>query len=522
MRMGRRIVAATPTRGLRPAPRDIPRSIPRSAGHRGVRQAATATNPPPPAGDATAARTSPSAHLIRGVAPTRVAARARVNTESSLPGPTGSDAADRVGARPATHRVAPTRRHLSRILLIEDDYGIIMRRAEIEWLDRALQAINDGELDWTRSNRSLGHTGTNSRSHPTGHEDTSQHPHAGRLDYLLGMARIDPMPAYTLRQLAAVVGGHGAESLLNIYSAERHAAWQQNVDNASKSTLVMSPGGHGFRATRDAVLALSTECSEFSHLVNPRQSSATHAHASPLTWPVDPDITGALPGDPLEDRKVSVRTAAGVEESSLNTVRGTGFAFLRFELEPSAADIVVASAEQLAEALPTEQVRAVVVASPGSTIRSGSDLTVVEDSDRTIAQVLGARTGEVFVVRPDGLILCRVTDLDPRRRPEPRDGGADSPVTSTCSGPAQRRSRGSATPAPPHRSLGSSNHNRDWPIVAAPEPRPARPAATPRSRPRPALEGNGCRTRLARCRARTPRCRDRQAPPFETGRPRCW
>lgn len=82
------------------------------------------------------------------------------------------------------------------------------------------------------------------------------------------MSRIDPVPAYTLRQLAAVVGGHGDDSLLRAYSAERHAAVRQNVDSASKSTLAISPGGHGFRTTRDAVLGLATECSEFSHLVN--------------------------------------------------------------------------------------------------------------------------------------------------------------------------------------------------------------------------------------------------------------
>ncbi|WP_433408429.1 FAD-dependent monooxygenase [Saccharomonospora azurea] len=212
-------------------------------------------------------------------------------------------------------------------------------------------------------------------------------------------------------QLAAVLRGGDEESLLRAYSAERHAAWQQNVDNANKSTLVMSPGGHGYRTTRDAVLALSVERPEFSHLINPRQSSATHAHASPLTWPVEPDVTGALPGDPLEDRTIVVRTSEGVQTSSLNAARGTGFAFLGFGLSASAADIVVASAEQLAEAVPAEQVRTLVVTAPGSALEPGSDLAVIEDADGELAQALGARDGEVFVVRPDGLILCRVTDL---------------------------------------------------------------------------------------------------------------
>ncbi|MFD2396013.1 FAD-dependent monooxygenase [Prauserella oleivorans] len=120
-------------------------------------------------------------------------------------------------------------------------------------------------------------------------------------------------------QLAAVLENEADEALLRVYSAERRSAWQQNVDNAGKSTLIMSPGTHGYRATRDAILALATTRPEFSHLLNPRQSSATHAHASPLTWPIDPAVEGVLPGDPLEDRRVRRVTAAGVEETSSTT-----------------------------------------------------------------------------------------------------------------------------------------------------------------------------------------------------------
>src|SRR3546814_10574574 len=64
----------------------------------------------------------------------------------------------------------------------------------------------------------------------------------------------------------------------------------------------MSPGSHGYRTTRDAVLELATKRSEFAHLINPRQSSATHARLSPLTWPTAAGAEGVLPGDPLADR----------------------------------------------------------------------------------------------------------------------------------------------------------------------------------------------------------------------------
>ena len=74
----------------------------------------------------------------------------------------------------------------------------------------------------------------------------------------------------------------------------------------------MTPGSHGHRTTRDALLALSTVRPEFSSLINPRQSSATHARCSPLTVPATPGAAGLLPGDPVEDRRI--RLADGKDD----------------------------------------------------------------------------------------------------------------------------------------------------------------------------------------------------------------
>ncbi|BAH49777.1 FAD-dependent monooxygenase [Rhodococcus opacus] len=211
--------------------------------------------------------------------------------------------------------------------------------------------------------------------------------------------------------LAAVVHGTADEALLQAYSAERRGAWQQNVDNAGKSTLIMSPGSHGYRTTRDAVLALATTHPEFGHLINPRQSSATHAHLSPLTWPVAEGTTGLLPGDPLEDRRVRVVTAEGSVESSLNRVRGTGFAVLGVGVDAAGARMIAAHASGLATALSPELVRAVVVPAPGAVVDAAADLTVLDDPDGAVSAALGASPGECFVIRPDGLVLCRVRDL---------------------------------------------------------------------------------------------------------------
>ncbi|MFZ2178963.1 MAG: FAD-dependent monooxygenase [Rhodococcus sp. (in: high G+C Gram-positive bacteria)] len=213
-------------------------------------------------------------------------------------------------------------------------------------------------------------------------------------------------------QLAAVIEGNADEALLKAYSAERRNAWQQNVDNAGKSTLIMSPGSHGYRTTRDAVLALATTRPEFSHLINPRQSSATHAHLSPLTWPVAEGTTGVLPGDPMEDRRVLVAAGNGVVESSLNRVRGTGFAVLGVGVDAAGAEAIAAHAAALADSLAPESVRAIVVPAPGAEIVPSAGPTVLSDVDGILAAELGVIGAEAFVIRPDGLVLCRVRSLE--------------------------------------------------------------------------------------------------------------
>ncbi|AZI65204.1 MULTISPECIES: FAD-dependent monooxygenase [Rhodococcus] len=200
-------------------------------------------------------------------------------------------------------------------------------------------------------------------------------------------------------QLAAVINGAADSTILDAYSKERRSAWQQNVDNAGKSTLIMSPGSHGYRTTRDAVLEIATKRSEFAHLINPRQSSATHARLSPLTWPTAAGAEGVLPGDPLEDRVVQV--SADGSSTSLNSLRGTGFGLLAFGLSAELVSELDTQAEILAQALAPETVRVITVGTTDST---------VPDAEGNLASALGARVGEIFVIRPDGLALCRISD----------------------------------------------------------------------------------------------------------------
>jgi 3-(3-hydroxy-phenyl)propionate hydroxylase len=183
--------------------------------------------------------------------------------------------------------------------------------------------------------------------------------------------------------LAAVVHGDADPALLTSYAAERHDAWEQNIAQAGKSTLVMTPGSDGHRATRDALLELAVTRTEFSHLIDPRQSSATHARRSALTEASEEP--GLVPGDPLEDRALHLDGKG----RSLHEIRGAGFGL--YVVRPDAAALEAARElrTELATALPHEDVAVIPV-----------------DDEDTVAAWL-ARPGEVVVVRPDGLVLAR-------------------------------------------------------------------------------------------------------------------
>ena len=224
--------------------------------------------------------------------------------------------------------------------------------------------------------------------------------------------------------LAAVLGEVADPALLDTYSAERHHAWEQNVANAGKSTLIMTPGSHGHRVTRDALLALATERPEFSHLINPRQSSATHARRSPLTVAAAPGTSGLLPGDPVGDRRI--RLADG-KETSLDQVRGRGFLLVGVGLDPAAVADAARLREELAAALGAEEVGLALVAPETDVPPFVAEL---DDESGELAAAWAARPGEVFVIRPDGLLLAR------------------GPVAGHAGLPAHLRAGGSAAAGP--------------------------------------------------------------------------
>jgi 3-(3-hydroxy-phenyl)propionate hydroxylase len=256
--------------------------------------------------------------------------------------------------------------------------------------------------------------------------------------------------------LALVVRGTASDALLDTYAVERRAAWEQNIAAATLSTLFMSPPTDGYRVTRDAVLALATARPELSELINPRVTSATHARTSPLTIAAPDGLAagGALkdgdfadgdfadgdfaddgtrlrPGDPVPDvpfRPAGVAGLHGGRLSSLNAERGPDLALLRFGDGTSGA---AGALEEFAAAL-----RPLLAPAVG--------VRVLFDSDGALAAPLGMAPGEVFVTRPDGLLLGRFTDLDALGDPgalaaHVLSGGAPGPGGEVTIGQASLR-----------------------------------------------------------------------------------
>ncbi|WP_153506158.1 FAD-dependent monooxygenase, partial [Cumulibacter manganitolerans] len=157
----------------------------------------------------------------------------------------------------------------------------------------------------------------------------------------------------------SLVEAGASDRLLDSYSAERRDAWAQNIASARKSTLFMTPGTPGYRMTRDAALLLAAHDPVFSHLLNPRQSSATHARRSPIT---SPDQRGSgervRPGDMVDDRRLAAGELDGVRAATLHEAIGAGFAVLGVGVPAEVLDDACRRARQaVGAALPVAGLR---------------------------------------------------------------------------------------------------------------------------------------------------------------------
>ena len=182
-------------------------------------------------------------------------------------------------------------------------------------------------------------------------------------------------------KLALVLNGLAAESLLESYNKERHDAYLENIENAIKTTWFMSPPSDGFVLARDAALELATRHTQFSTLIDPRQSSA-HRYRSTA---VAENPTCPLIGLPLPESRL-------VDGTSIYRYLGAAFSTLRVAVRKG--DIATTDRE--------------------------SDNVAVRDveipANLLPPEKLGVAPNDALLIRPDGHVAAfshgNVADLD--------------------------------------------------------------------------------------------------------------
>jgi 3-(3-hydroxy-phenyl)propionate hydroxylase len=203
-------------------------------------------------------------------------------------------------------------------------------------------------------------------------------------------------------KLAAVIAGDAGGTLLDSYSDERVFAAHENIRQATKSTLFMTPPSAGFALMREAALSLAVDHDLARPLVNPRQTTAIAFPDSPLSTPDDAAWTGGpLPGATLPTAPLTIghgETARAGHLLDLLGVRPTVVALV------GKAGLDDATRTALAAA----PVDVVAVAVNGATPAPSA---AAVDSTGRVATVLAMAPGAGYLVRPDGHVACRWHDF---------------------------------------------------------------------------------------------------------------
>ena len=189
-------------------------------------------------------------------------------------------------------------------------------------------------------------------------------------------------------KVAAVLGGHAGDALLDSYNAERRAAAAFNIVTTERSARFLAPRSPFEHALREAVLDLAREHAFARRVVNMGRMSVAHDYAgSPLTT----NAGQALPN-------VTIRLPDGQPGTVSDLLRGEGARFLV---------LAGRGVEMPAEVSPLAPVYAT---DPGT---AGGHPVIAGERLGAVIQ-----PGEVLVVRPDQHLAARLA------RPRPAEVAA--------------------------------------------------------------------------------------------------
>ena len=202
-------------------------------------------------------------------------------------------------------------------------------------------------------------------------------------------------------KLAAVLGGHAGEHLLDTYAQEREFAADENILHSTRATDFITPKSEISLLFRDAVLDLARHHTFARTLVNSgRLSTPTTLARSPLNTPDSAHFEGRMhPGAAAADAPV---TRADDRASWLLRELGDGFCALVYA-SADAARIALqlqAAAEGLAP-LRVVHVRPCEAAAHTEVMHS------LVDHDGFVAERYDMVPGTVYLLRPDQHVCAR-------------------------------------------------------------------------------------------------------------------